>query len=128
MVITDNITTVACLLSLGCYQSDLMMKLSHSILTLSFQNKFTLIPKHISAELCHGRQKDPIWISFLWSGSWIVCTLVAFGRCQQIRGAEQHYHCPMDTPKISSQILGGYFRFTWGLSITFICVIETCYM
>ena len=51
MVLTDNTTAVVCLLRQGSYQSNLPMELSRSILTFSFENKITLIPKHIREEL-----------------------------------------------------------------------------
>ena len=51
MIMSDNTTAVSCILRQGSYQSDLLMELTRSILTFSFQNNITLIPKHISGEL-----------------------------------------------------------------------------
>ena len=51
MAMTDNTTAVACLHLQGSYQSDLLMGLSHAILTHCHLHSITLIPKHISGEL-----------------------------------------------------------------------------
>ena len=51
MIMPDNTTAVQCILRQGCYWSAVLMKLTYDILTFSFQNNITLIPKHISGEL-----------------------------------------------------------------------------
>ena len=65
---TDNTRAVTCLFRQGSYQYNLLIELSHFILTYNFRNKITLLPKCIGRELNVLADQGPSCFPSLRSG------------------------------------------------------------